>query len=252
MEGSGVVVMRSSSGCRGVTLSNVTLSHQSLVLGRPRMRIWVSRSLSGPDSWLTTSLPLLHHISGHTFTMSAEPLPTIRGPYQHYAERSFDWAPIFTARDHDQPTPSYRALEAKYGPPASTIRSHYRRFKAAQADKDDTGLRVALSEIDGRRDNARVFSREEETALRRVALKENAHPNKPRHTSRRSVHPPTEAFTGRTLRCYPLSTQARATFLRWQRLRAAIQARARLERPQAQGHKEIQAQGRAHTRTPSR
>ena len=111
--------------------------------------------------------------------MSAEPLPTIRGPYQHYAERSFDWAPIFTARDHDQPTPSYRALEAKYGPPASTIRSHYRRFKAAQANKDDTGLRVALSEIDVRRDNARVFSREEEMALRRVALKENAHPNKP-------------------------------------------------------------------------
>ena len=36
MEGSGVVVMSSSSGCRGVTLSNVTLSHHSLVLGRPR------------------------------------------------------------------------------------------------------------------------------------------------------------------------------------------------------------------------
>ena len=59
MEGSGlsaVVVMSSSSGslgqisgCRGVTLSNVTLSHQSPVLGRPRIPEGINRGSHGAE-----------------------------------------------------------------------------------------------------------------------------------------------------------------------------------------------------------
>ena len=111
--------------------------------------------------------------------MSSRPLASQRGPYHHYTEHSFDWRSIFDAHELETPSPSLRSLATKYGIPRATLSERYRRYKATQHDNDAAELAIALGEVDGRRDNHRVFSREEEEQLRVELDQENLHPNKP-------------------------------------------------------------------------
>ncbi len=137
-----------------------------------------ANSLPNPDSCPTTIWAASTPYIVVTFAMTSHPLPTIRGPYQHYTTEHFDWQSLFTEYEERQPTPSLRAFAKEHSVQSRTFTRHYNNYKAAQRSKDSVALRVALGEIDGRRDNARVFSRAEEEVLRTRLLKENAHPNK--------------------------------------------------------------------------
>ena len=63
--------------------------------------------------------------------------------------------------------------------PYETVRGHWAAYQAATASGDKTTLATALGDVDGRRDNHEVFSREEEQLLRERISKENIDPNKP-------------------------------------------------------------------------
>ena len=111
--------------------------------------------------------------------MTDHPLPTVRGSYLHYTEHSIDWQSIFDEHELGTPPPSLRSLASKYGIPRATLSDRYRRYAAAKRDKDSEELAIAVGEIDGRRDNHRIFSREEEQELKDQLEEQNLHPNKP-------------------------------------------------------------------------
>ena len=91
----------------------------------------------------------------------------------------YNWQPLFDILSGSESPPSTASVAASHGVNARTLQRRWRKYRAALAAGDELGLATARGEVDGRRDNARVFSREEEQELMEALSKENVHPNKP-------------------------------------------------------------------------
>jgi hypothetical protein len=105
--------------------------------------------------------------------------PTLRGPYHPYARDQLDWRAVFDEISGTSPPPSVKDVAAAWGLPYETVRRRWNKYQEGVAKKDDLAIAIACGDVDGRRDNSRVFSREEEVLLRSALDQENAHPNKP-------------------------------------------------------------------------
>ena len=109
----------------------------------------------------------------------SRPFPTTRGAYHPYTARGYDWQPLFDILSDRGSAISIRALAEEHHIPYPTLRGRWQRYRKALSTRDERGLRAARGDVDGRADNHRVFSREEEAQLKAEVNKENAHPNKP-------------------------------------------------------------------------
>jgi hypothetical protein len=118
-------------------------------------------------------------VTSLTFTMGKRRLKSTSRRQLHYTAEGFDWTPLFERLDDASSPLSIRALAAEQGLPHTTLGRHYRDYQAGLANDDHVKVAVATGEIDGRRDNARKFSRAEERTLLEVLDKENVAPNKP-------------------------------------------------------------------------
>jgi hypothetical protein len=63
--------------------------------------------------------------------------------------------------------------------PSPILYQRWRQYREALKAKGELALAKARGDFDGRRDNRRVFSREEEAELKAELGQENVHPNKP-------------------------------------------------------------------------
>ena len=127
--------------------------------------------LSCPPSWPLSPSSL--------FEMSKRPLKTSTRRQLHYTAERFDWTSLFNRLDDGSAPISIRALAAEQSIPHNTLSRHYRVYQDGLANDDEKKVAVATGVIDGRRDNARKFSRAEEETLLRALDKENVQPNKP-------------------------------------------------------------------------
>ena len=125
-------------------------------------------------------------------------VPSLKGPYHPYAKQQLDWRAEFEALSVGSPRRTVRDVAAEWGLPYSTVTRRWRNYQRAVKERDDTALAVACGDVDGRRDNHRIFSREEEALLRAAIDQENAHPNTPSiqrlalsiHSAHQSTHSP--------------------------------------------------------------
>jgi hypothetical protein len=125
-------------------------------------------------------------------------LPTLRGPNHPYVKHHFAWRAVFDDLAAAPPSRTVKDVAAEWGLPFSTVRRRWRKYRRAVEEKDDTAIAVACGDVDGRRDNHRVFSREEEGLLRIALENENIPPNDEVisrlslniHSSHGSTHPP--------------------------------------------------------------
>jgi hypothetical protein len=106
-------------------------------------------------------------------------IPTLRGPYHPYAKQRLDWPALFDQLSRETPSRSIKGVAAEWGLPYETVRRRWNNYQQGLKEKDDTVIAVARGDVDGRRDNHRVFTREEEATLRSAIDQENVHPNKP-------------------------------------------------------------------------
>ena len=109
----------------------------------------------------------------------AHPVSTLRGPTHRYTAHGFDWRPVFHELAHGCPPPTVKDVAEHWELPYATVRRHWVNYQAATAAGDETALAIACGDVDGRRDNRRVFNREEEQLLRERIDEENIDPNKP-------------------------------------------------------------------------
>jgi hypothetical protein len=106
-------------------------------------------------------------------------VPTLRGPYHPYAKHHLDWRAIFDDITNRSPPTSVKDIATRWGLPYTTVRRRWRKYQQAVEKKDDTLLAIACGDVDGRRDNHRIFTREEEATLRTAIDQENIDPNTP-------------------------------------------------------------------------
>ena len=107
------------------------------------------------------------------------PTPTSRGPYHPYAKRHLDWRAVFADISRTSSSLSIKDVAASWELPYETVRRRWRKYQAAVEKKDESLVAIACGDSDGRRDNHRVFTREEEALLRSAIDQENVHPNTP-------------------------------------------------------------------------
>ena len=60
-----------------------------------------------------------------------------------------------------------------------TVRGRWKKYQVGVEREDATLVAIACGDVDGRRDNHRIFTREEEALLRTAIDQENVDPNKP-------------------------------------------------------------------------
>ena len=109
----------------------------------------------------------------------SHPLAVIRGPYRPYTQADFDWQPLYDRLSARENPSTLAAVAEPYDIPIPTLHPRWTQYKAALAAGDELALAKARGDFDGRRDNHRVFSREEEDELKEALSQENVHPNKP-------------------------------------------------------------------------
>ena len=162
------------AGCQG-GVSGVDVDLVGLVL------FWECDSrarTSGPPDLSSCPPPWLPSPSS-LFEMGKRQLMTTTWRQLHYTAEGFDWQPLFDRLDASSPTISIRALAAEQSIPHNTLSRHYKMYEDGLDNNDAEKMAVATGVIDGRRDNARKFSRAEEETLLRAMAKENVHPSKP-------------------------------------------------------------------------
>ena len=102
-------------------------------------------------------------------------VPTKRGANLPYRQRRFDWSIVFADLLHGS---TIADVAKAWQLPRETVRRRWHQYQQAVAADDVAALAVARGDLDGRRDNNRKFTREEEAILRsQLANKENANPN---------------------------------------------------------------------------
>lgn len=104
---------------------------------------------------------------------------TLRGPYHPYAKQRLDWRAVFDDLSRGSPPPTIKDVASQWGLPYETVRRRWKKYQRGVKEKDATLLAIACGDADGRRDNHRVFTREEEALLRTAIDQENINPNKP-------------------------------------------------------------------------
>ena len=125
-------------------------------------------------------------------------VPASRGPYHPYAQRRLDWRAVFDELSQTSRRRTVKDVAAAWGIPYETVRRRWRKYQLAMEEKDDTAIAIACGDVDGRRDNHRIFSREEEGSLRAIIDQENINPNTPViqrlalsiHSAHHSTRPP--------------------------------------------------------------
>ena len=70
-------------------------------------------------------------------------------------------------------------VAAKWNIPRETLRRRWKQYQRSLKDGDRVGLLTALGDLDGRRDNHRILTRDEEAEVMAQIDKENVNPNKP-------------------------------------------------------------------------
>ena len=132
--------------------------------------------------WFTTqaAVPSLHLIIivCSQLIMSRDQ-PTLKGPYLPYTKHRVDWQAIFDDISAASSSRPVKAIAAKWGVQYETLRRRWKKYQRGLEVKDENLIAIARGVVDGRRDNHRIFSREEEAVLRSAINQENVHPNKP-------------------------------------------------------------------------
>ena len=122
----------------------------------------------------------------------------LRGPYHPYRKARVDWSTLFEQLSAPPPTPTVKDIAEQWSLPYETVRRRWKKYQQGVKEEDPNLLAFARGDADGRRDNHRIFTREEEAELRTELDKENTHPNQPTiqrkaldiHRSHQSTHPP--------------------------------------------------------------
>ena len=110
--------------------------------------------------------------------MSRE-VATLSGSYHPYAKRRVDWRAVFEELSRDSPHRTVKEVATERGLPYETVRSRWKKYQLGVKKEDPTLVAIACGDVDGRRDNHRIFTREEETLVRTAIDQENVDPNKP-------------------------------------------------------------------------
>ena len=92
------------------------------------------------------------------------PVPVIRGPYHPYQRAGCDWQPLFDLLLRAEDPPSITDVAASHSFPYGTLYSvpAMAAVSGCTRYQGRVGAGQGADEVDGRRDNRRVFSREEE------------------------------------------------------------------------------------------
>ena len=104
-------------------------------------------------------------------------LSSTRSQGHPYQKRHILWRQVFDDLSHGTPPPTIAKVASAHGACAETVRRRWRKYQLAIANNDAALIAIACGEVDGRRDNHRTFSREEEALLREEIDKENIDPN---------------------------------------------------------------------------
>ena len=83
---------------------------------------------------------------------------------------------MFNDLSHGSPPPTIKAVAEHWQLPYETVERHWAAYQAATAAGDETALAIACGDVDGRRDNRRVLSRDEERLLHETITKKNMDP----------------------------------------------------------------------------
>lgn len=129
------------------------------------------------DASITTAVRASTIVDTHL--IMSHDVARVRGPNHPYRARRFDWRPVFAELSNGSPPPSILAVANSWHLPYDTVRKHWRMYQRAVATNDETAFAIACGDVDGRRDNARKITREEEAEIRARIDQENVHPNKP-------------------------------------------------------------------------
>jgi hypothetical protein len=113
-------------------------------------------------------------------------IPTLRGPYLPYAKHHYDWSAVFDELSRESPSRTVKDVAKERGLPYETVRRRWTNYQRVVEQKDEEAIAIACGDVDGRRDNHRVFSREEEGLLRK-AIDENKVPLNDEGISRLSL-----------------------------------------------------------------
>jgi hypothetical protein len=100
-----------------------------------------------------------------------------RGQAHHHQTRRVEWREVFHQLGHGSPPPTIAEVADAWGACRETVRRRWRMYQRGVAEDDSSLIEVACGDVDGRRDNHRVFSREEEALLRSAIDQENIDPN---------------------------------------------------------------------------
>ena len=95
------------------------------------------------------------------------------------AKRRVDWRAMFEELSRDSPHRTVKEVATERDLPYETVRARWKKYQLGVEKEDATLLAIACGDVDGRRDNHRIFTREEETLLRTAIDQENVDPNKP-------------------------------------------------------------------------
>jgi transposase-like protein len=169
----------------------------------------------------------------------SHPVPAERGPNLPYTRASFDWQPLFDLHSRPEKPLSLLAIARRYNIPKSTLYDHWRQYQSALAANDELELAKARGDIDGRRDNHRVFSREEEDELKEALNQENV--QQARRPGDRAAHPPGAREGDQSRSTYQVEDQVCCSLRRLRPLRASRQAGYQAERQEGQSTETIQA-----------
>ena len=91
--------------------------------------------------------------------------------------RRVEWREVSHQLGHGSPPPTIAEVADAWGACRETVRRQWRMFQRGVAEDNSSLIAVACGDVDGRRDNHRVFSREEESLLRSAIEQKNIDPN---------------------------------------------------------------------------
>ena len=86
---------------------------------------------------------------------------------------------MFEQLSRSSPHRAVKEAATERGLAYETVRSRWKLHQLGVETEDATLVAIACGDVDGRRDNHRIFTREQEALLRTAIDQENVDPNKP-------------------------------------------------------------------------